>query len=306
MLLEVFKALADNTRLRITHILLTHELSVNELVQILEMGQSRISRHLKILSEAGILQFRRDGLWVFYSTPASGRMHDFLESTLRFLPITEELQSDLDKTAKKLEERHLKTRMFFNNIAEKWDALNHEILGKFDLAAKVCSVLPEKCITAVDLGCGTGEVLEKLLDKSERVIGVDGSAQMLQMCHNRLSGIDEKKLSLRIGDLSHLPLADQEADFACLNLVLHHLHCPESIFHEIRRILSPNGYLFLTDFTRHSDETMRLNYGDHWLGLDPARVENNLKANGFEIKNTILQPVNHNLSLFMIEAAKAH
>lgn len=303
MALSLLKALADDTRLRIAHILAHYELSVNELARILGMGQSRVSRHLKILSEASLLRFRRDGLWVFYSGAQSGRGLDFLQAVLPFIGENVVYQQDMDLAAQILEERARRTRQFFNAIADDWDALNHEILGDFNLAEHVAQAMPPQCGAAVDLGCGTGEVLTRMLANTNLAIGVDGSARMLDLCRtrlgaNRLSG----QFSLRIGELSHLPLADNEADFACINLVLHHLPKPEEIFTEILRVLRPGGVLFLADFKQHNDETMRIRYGDHWLGFDDAEIEKLLQENNFKILSHIIQPVDKGLNLFIIKA----
>lgn len=304
-MLQIFKALGDDTRLRLLHILFKNELSVNELVQILNMGQSRVSRHLKILTEAGLLTFRRDGLWVFYSAANKGRGAEFLKAVMPLFPPNAIMSADLEKAAQKLEERAQKTRQFFNTIAESWDDLNHDILGAFDLPGAVTQALPNPCKTAVDLGCGTGEVLKSLLTGAEKVIGVDGSARMLDLSRQRLDGYEKNgSLSLRIGELHHLPLADAEVDFACINLVLHHLPQPLEIIRELKRILAPGAKLFIADFMRHSDETMRSRYGDQWLGLDSEEICASLSANDFEIQNCRLQCVNRDLSLFMVEARK--
>lgn len=301
MALPLFKALADDTRLRIAYILFHYELSVNELARILGMGQSRISRHLKILTEASLLRFRRDGLWVFYTVPPDGRSLDFLQTVMPFIEESEALKQDLAMAAQILEERIRKARQFFNSIANDWDELNHEILGPFDLKGAVLAAMPKDCPTAVDLGCGTGEVLEGLLGKSHLGIGVDGSARMLELCRNRISGT-YTNFSLRIGELSHLPLADKEANFACINLVLHHLPRPSEIFTEIMRILVPGGILFIADFLRHNDESMRQRYGDHWLGFDPQEMAVILQKSGFDVFSIVEQPVEKNLSLFLISA----
>ena len=163
MALVYFKALSDETRLRLVHILLHYELSVNELVRILGMGQSRVSRHLKILTEAGLLTSRRDGLWVFYAATRCGEASDFLQAMGPFLHTDTAMREDLAMAAQILEERALKTRQFFNAIAEDWDELNREVLEDFDLPAAVLAAVPEGCRVAVDLGCGTGAVLERLL-----------------------------------------------------------------------------------------------------------------------------------------------
>lgn len=308
MALSYFKALSDETRLRLVHILLHYELSVNELVRILNMGQSRISRHLKILSEAGLLTSRRDGLWVFYCAAPAGEARDFLRAVLPFIQADPAMSADLRTAAHTIEERARSTRQFFNDIAEDWDELNREVLGEFDLPAAVCAAVPRNCGVAVDLGCGTGAVLERLLPCAGTLVGVDGSARMLDICRRRFAPADlanENRLSLRIGELDHLPLRDHEADFVCINLVLHHLSDPVEVLREVRRILTPGGRLFVADFLRHDDETMRSRYGDRWLGFDEEQLIGGLRRAGFSLSSCTRQPVGRGLSLLLLVAGCA-
>ena len=304
MSLAFFKALSDETRLRLIHILLHYELSVNELVRILDMGQSRVSRHLKILTEAGLLSSRRDGLWVFYAATPVGQAHDFLQAITPFMPADAAMRADMGMAAHILAERARKTRQFFNAIAEDWDELNHEVLGDFDLPGRVAAAVPQQCRTAVDLGCGTGAVLARLLPRAGNVIGVDGSARMLEICRRRLEGegVPESRYSLRIGELDHLPLRDHEADFACINLVLHHLSDPGEGLREIRRSLTTGGHLFVADFLQHHDETMRSRYGDRWLGFDEERLQERLRQAGFEVLSCTRQAVGRGLFLLLVQA----
>lgn len=319
-----FKALADETRLRLVHILHTHELSVNELVGILDMGQSRVSRHLKILSNTGLLQSRRDGLWVFYSVAKAGPEAAFVKAVLPFVTLTPQLRQDIELAERCLEERARKTRQFFNTIAEDWDALNSSILGDFDLPAAVAAAVPASCALAVDLGCGTGAVLARLLAVAQGVVGVDGSPRMLDMARRRFSALDvpvhaptlsggetvghtparagEQRVSLRIGELDHLPLRDGEADFACINLVLHHLSEPMAALAEIRRILRPGGLLLVADFDKHDNEGMREIYGDRWLGFDEATLRSLLADAGFRVRGITPHTVEKRLTLLLVTA----
>ncbi len=175
--------------------------------------------------------------------------------------------------ARIIEERASRTRQFFNSIAEDWDELNREVLGDFRLPDAVAEIVRRHktengrpCDTGVDLGCGTGEVLELLRHNCSEVIGVDGSPRMLELARRRF-GEDSAGVSLRIGELDHLPLRDGEADFACINLVLHHLSRPQDALREIARVVRPDGLLLVSDFDRHQQENMRAVYGDRWLGF---------------------------------------
>ena len=300
--LHYFKALADETRLRLLNVLYRHELNVNELVLILEMGQSRISRHLKILFASGLLTWRREGLWVFYSVPLEGKSRSFIDAILPFVEADPALKSDLDMAVGMIEERVHKTRQFFNAIAEDWDKLSREVLGGFDLPRAVARHMPA-CAVAADLGCGTGNVLQAMLGKAKNIIGVDGSARMLELARRRFAA-EGDRVSLRIGDLAHLPLRDGETDFASLNMVLHHVPAPGEVLREIRRVLAPGGILVLTDFNRHEDERMRLEYGDHWLGFDRETLLAHLARAGFTVREAGLAPVERGLELHIVVAEK--
>ena len=298
--IRYFKALSDDTRLRLVHVLSRYELSVNELVSLLETGQSRISRHLKILTEAGLLNSRRDGLWVFYSAVREGEGADFLHAVTPFLTADMDMRADLAMAAGILEKRALKTRRFFNTMADCWDTLNNEIMGAFDLPGCVAEALPIPCGVAVDLGCGTGAVMERLTGRADLLIGVDDSPRMLELARRRLG--DQRGVSLRIGELGHLPLCDGEADFACMNLVMHHLSDPEGALCEIRRVLKRDGLLFLSDFDRHNQERMRIDYGDRWLGFDRDMLRCFLEGAGFAVVRIQTQPLEHDLTLNMVLA----
>ena len=296
-----FKALADETRLRLLVILYDKELNVNELVTVLSMGQSRVSRHLKILTDAGLLTSRRDGLWVFYSVPQNTLEREFVDAIIPFVRKEGLFQEDIAMATAVLEERTRQTQQFFNTIAEDWDTLVTEVLGSFSLKDTIADLMPP-CQTACDLGCGTGNVLEALLTKARTVIGVDGSPRMLEIAKKHFP--DNPNISLRIGDLSHLPLRDGEADFVCLNLVLHHIPQPLEILREVNRVLQPQGNLVITDFARHTDERMRTQYGDHWLGFTKDDLEKFLFDSGFAIQNIQETPIQRGLSLFIIQAQR--
>lgn len=301
--IQFFKALADDTRLRLANVLNRRELNVNELMTILDMGQSRISRHLKILSSAGLLSWRRDGLWVFYTVVEQGPGRRFIDATLPFVADDELFRADRDMAASVMEERSRKTSQFFNAIAEDWDQLSRDILGAVDLPAAIVGHMPQGGVAA-DLGCGTGHVLEHMLERASSVIGVDGSARMLELARRRLCA-DADRISLRIGDLEHLPLRDAEADFVSMTMVMHHLSSPASALEEARRVLRPGGLLALSDFDRHDTEAMRVSYGDRWLGFSRESLESFLQKAGFVIKSATRTPVEQGLFIHLILAAPA-
>ena len=301
---KFFKALGDITRLRLVNILLHYELSVNEIVSILEMGQSRVSRHLKILTDTGFLECRRDGVWAFYFISKTGPGRELIDSIKYLFDQEPLLQEDVLHAEHIVRDRKLETVRFFNEIAYKWDLLKKEILGDFNLNDTITNEIT-KCDVAVDLGCGTGELMEKLKTAANVVIGVDSSLNMLQMARERLdTGGDE--FDLRLGELEHLPLKNGEADCAVISMVLHHLSKPETVIAEICRVLRKNGTLVVVDYDKHEDEDMRKRYGDRWLGFSKDEVESILTAHGFRIDRIQSFNIQKQLTLNLFKSVLSH
>ncbi|WP_461209615.1 ArsR/SmtB family transcription factor [Desulfocurvus sp. DL9XJH121] len=299
---QYFKALADSTRVRLMRILLEHELSVGELVEVLGMSQPRVSRHLKILAEAGLVTPRRDGQWVFYRAAEEGPGRGWLLAVGPLLAAEGELDADAAAAASAVAGRRGRSERFFERHADSWDRLCQETLGGFDLAEELVRRMPEVA-TAVDLGCGTGRLLARMRGRAGALIGVDSSQPMLERARANLGG-DGPGLSLRIGDLEHLPLADGEADLAVMSLALHHLPSPQGGIREAWRVLAPGGTFLLADFEPHQREDLREHAGDHWLGFEPSRVSGWLQGEGFVIRKNDRLSLPSGLVLRLFEAEK--
>ena len=297
-----FKALADETRLRLVHLFLHYELNVNEIAAVMGMGQSRISRHLKILSDSRLITFRRDGLWTFYSAAGEGEGHRFIQS-IRYLFETEPIFSeDLVGADRVLEERAHETTRFFDSIAEDWEKLKKEIIGAVNLNRLILEAVPVSG-TIVDMGCGTGDLLEPLKKKARYLIGVDKSPRMLDQARRRFA-LDGANVDLRIGELEHLPLREGEADLAVINMVLHHVPDPKKAFREAYRVLKPGDSFIILDFLRHQLEGMRERYGDRWLGFNIVDIKKWLKNSGFDTGKIDYFDLKKGLKGFMIQSVK--
>ncbi len=302
ILLSLFKALSDETRMRLLNLSMHYELNVNEIVSVLEMGQSRISRHLKILTDCGLLSFRRDGLWIFYSAAIEGEGFDFIQSIKHLLNHNSLFQEDLDAAEQCIMERTRKTTLFFNSISKNWKLLKKDIIGDFDLNGKIIKTVPSSD-TIVDLGCGTGDLLPLLKSKSLHVIGVEKSVKMLEEARKHYD-LDRDGIDIRIGELEHLPLGDEEADIAVTNLVLHHLSEPKKAIKEVHRILKSNGVFIIIDLFHHEDESMRREFGDLWLGFSIDILENWLKESGFVPQDVDYFELKNGLKGFIYRAKK--
>jgi ArsR family transcriptional regulator len=303
-LLHQLKALADETRLRLVNVLLGQELIVKELVSVLEVGQSRVSRHLKILSEAGLLASRKDGLKVFYRVAQSGSGLETIEAIRNRLQDDEIHRSDRVRAQQAIQDRAVATRRFFDSIADQWKSMRHEILGDVDLEAEVLAHMP-RSNTAADLGCGVGDMIEALLTRSETVIGVDSSHRMLDMTRDRFPDVNGR-LSLRIGQIEHLPLKDGEADFMVISMALHHLSHPLDGLIEAHRTVAPGGRVAIIDFEKHDREELRTRYGDHWLGFRPDRLEGWVTEAGLHVIETTSIDCENGLKLQLIMAQKTN
>lgn len=280
-MLDTLKALADPSRLRLVAVLLHGEFTVQELTHILAMGQSRISRHLKILTEAGVLSVKRQGTWSYYrsggGSPFFAAIRPALEQGFEVLP---EHDSDLATLTEALEERRRRSQRFFDQHARQWDDLARTLLPVPDYRERLLEAVPQG-VTVVEVGLGTGGLLPALAARAGRVIGVDHSPAMLEEARSRLAAAGLAGIDLRLGEMAHLPLPDKAAGCAVLNMVLHHAADPGAVLREIQRVLAPGGVLVLADLARHEREWVRERLADQWLGFGEDEVAAWLMAAGF-------------------------
>ena len=155
-----------------------------------------------------------------------------------------------------------------------------------------------KCKLALDVGCGNGDLIPVILTKAEKVIGVDRSPKMLEEAR-RLFDKNENRVSLRLGEIEHLPLSDGEADLAIVNMVLHHLSSPVIALQEIYRVLKSCSILILIDLLKHDDESMRIKYGDRWLGFSEDEIIKWLNKANFRMKESVQFNIKNGLKLLL-------
>jgi len=301
-LIKCFKALSDKTRLRLLYVLQQYELNVNEIVLVVDMIQSGVSRHLKILMESKLLTSRRDGSFIYYSAVKNDVVKTFISLVDQSFEEEDIIGQDLKKAREMIKIRQNRTKRFFKIVAPQWDRLKKEVLGSFNLN----SMIKEKLSfhgNISDLGCGTGELIEILSEKaSHKLIGIDASPEMLEQARLRLSGIDNAEL--RLGELEHLPMKNKEIDTAVMNMVLHHISQPELPIAEVFRVLKPKGLLILADFEKHDQEKIKQIIGGSWLGFEKEKIKIWLTETGFQFKAIDSYPVNHGLRINIFTAVK--
>ena len=285
-LLRIFKALADETRLRLLRLLVRGPLNVNEILSVLAMGQSRISRHLKILSDAKLLTNRREGTWVYYQSNVD-KNSKFIGEILSLLHRHEQelphYSSDLQGLEQVVEQRLHNTRNFFDNITDPNEL--HETIGGQQFREIALNHVPSDCEKALDLGTGAGLLLPDLIKRVSKVIAVDSSKTMLNMAKNVVDdGLNH--CDFRLGDLSHLPVADREVDCVIACMVLHHISTPQNCLREAYRVLKKDGTLVIVDLFRHQDDSLREKMADLWFGFLPDEIANWLKYEKFSIEHS--------------------
>lgn len=279
--LERLGALADDIRSRALLLLHRHELSVGELCAVLQLPQSTVSRHLKVLGDGGWVVARADGPSRRYTMapdlePEARRLWQVVRAQLADGPAAAQ---DAERLRSVLAERRSRSQEFFAASVAQWDAVRAELFGhRTDLLA-LPGLFDEEW-TLGDLGCGTGQVAAAVAPFVRRVIAVDQSRAMLAAARARLRGVEN--VEIRSGDLEELPIEDRELDAAVLLLVLHYLVDPAKALSEAWRVLKPGGRLLVMDMTPHARDEYRQTMGHVWQGFDAEQIGAWATEAGFE------------------------
>lgn len=276
---SLFKALADDGRLRMLRAVSISELSVAELVRVLGMPQSTVSRHLKPLRDNGLVETRRDGTSVYYHRGpafADADLSGLLDKHLGQLPLDAEDRSSVRRV---LDQRRARNRDFFDEMAGRYGSLTEPGGGWPALAAGLAVGFAGK--TVVDLGAGEGALTLLLARTCRKVIAVDLSPRMLHLLREAAErGGVQSRIQVVEGDLEALPLADGVGDVVFLSQALHHAAEPVQALREAARILKPGGTLVLLDLCAHEQEWVREQYADVWLGFDSDELSQQLTEAG--------------------------
>ncbi|MDK2857486.1 MAG: hypothetical protein PWQ29_1144 [Verrucomicrobiota bacterium] len=282
-ILEVFRALGDEARLRILRAVEVAELSVAEIVQTLKMPQSSVSRHLKPLRDSNLLETRRDGTSVYYRRGPV--FQDPVFAQLMSDKLAELRGASRDRAAvdRALERRRRESINFFDGIAGRYGSLTQPGGGWQALAAALAAGFSGK--TVADIGCGEGDLTLLLARFAKRVVAVDLSTQMLRVVQERSAEAGlTRRVTVETGDLEKLPLVDSSMDAVFVSQVLHHTAQPGKALAEAARILNPGGRLILLDLAQHDQEWAHKEWADQWLGFDERDLRGWLKDAGLRIE----------------------
>ena len=285
-LVDTLKALADESRLRIVKILSHGYFNVQEMTSVLELGQSTISHHLKVLQSAGVVTAHREGTWMYYTLLKNESELKLLSPILGCLDngstspdFKKLLTQDSRSLDKIISRRRDHSYDFFQSHAKSWSELRNFISDDSFLMDQIVSKIPQNG-DVLDIGCGSGVFLQIIAAREGKTIGVDYSPAMLDEARTNLGKL-AFKVDLRLGAMEHLPIGDSSVDITVAYMVMHHIAQPKEALREVFRVLKSGGRLIVVDLTRHDKEIMRERLADLWLGFEMKEFEGWVKEVGF-------------------------
>ena len=284
-LLSQLRAAAEPTRLRLLALCARGAFCVSELCAVLGQSQPRLSRHLKLLTEAGLLERIPEGPNAYFQVPTSAGI---VRVILARLPEEEPvLQSDRRQAARIAAERARAASDSFQRDGMDWDEIRALDLDAAAIEGALLEALPPEIGALLDIGTGTGRLLELLAVRTQRALGVDASRDMLALARARLSerGLADR-CTVRQADMYRLPLADRSFDAVTLQMVLHYAEDPAAALTEAARVLKPGGTLLVADLAPHGQASVLARFAHRWPGFDDAALAGWLGAAGCAMATT--------------------
>lgn len=274
-LITVLRAAGESNRLRILALCAGGDLTVTELTRILGQSQPGVSRHLKLLCDAGLLERYQEGSWAFFHLPTRGetaRIARFLVDQIADDDV--HVSRDRLRFADIRQERAMRSDMYFRENAARWDRVRTLHVDEAEVEQTMLQMLGTKSVDALlDIGTGTGRMLQVLGPIAREAIGVDQSRDMLSVARTNLALPDYKNCSVRQADMYELPFEEKSFDLVVLHMVLHFAERPHDAVREAARVLRPGGQFFIVDFARHEMETLRDEHAHRRLGFRAADIE---------------------------------
>lgn len=282
--LAALNAAAEETRLRLLALLNQSELTVSEVVTILGQSQPRVSRHLKLLVEAGLVERRREGAWAFFRLSPSGQAGAMARDIAAWLdPNDAVLAEDQARLEDVRQARAENAARYFAAHAAEWDDIRSLHVPEARVEDAMRDAVGDAPVrTLLDLGAGAGRMLELFAPLAERAIGVDLSTAMLAVARGRMEETGLRNVQLRQGDIYALPIERNSVDLAIMHQVLHYLDDPARALREAARVLAPGGRLLVVDFAPHQEEALRDKHAHRRLGFSESEIADLLAQAGLE------------------------
>jgi demethylmenaquinone methyltransferase/2-methoxy-6-polyprenyl-1,4-benzoquinol methylase/ArsR family transcriptional regulator len=283
--LAALNAAGEQTRLRLLALLAESELTVSEVVAILGQSQPRVSRHLKLLVEAGVVERRREGAWAFFRLASTGAAGRLARGVVDWLDAADPvLAGDRARLAEVRQARTENAARYFAAHADEWNDIRSRHIPEAQVEGAIREALGDAPIRQLlDLGAGAGRMLELFAPQAERAIGVDLSSAMLAVARGRLEESGARNVQLRQGDIYALPVERNSCDVAIMHQVLHYLDDPGRALREAARALAPGGRLIVVDFAPHNEEALREKHAHRRLGFARQEISDLLTQAGLTV-----------------------
>jgi ubiquinone/menaquinone biosynthesis C-methylase UbiE/DNA-binding transcriptional ArsR family regulator len=289
---EALRAAGEPTRLRILALLAREELAVMELCRILDQSQPRVSRHLRLLTESGLVERFPDGGWVFYRLASDAPRQELVGQALALVDAADpELSRDAERLEAVRADRFGKAAAYFAQVAPRWDQLRSLYVSEDDVEAAILKAAGEGPFRRlIDLGTGSGRMLTLFGQRAENAIGLDLSQQMLNIARAQVANAGLKCCELRHGDIFATRLPGQSADLVIVHQVLHYLSDPATAVEEAARLVGPGGRLLIVDFAPHGLEYLREAHQHRRLGFTDEEIRRWLVEAGLQRPETYALP----------------
>ncbi|PPR79305.1 MAG: putative methyltransferase YcgJ [Alphaproteobacteria bacterium MarineAlpha2_Bin1] len=281
--LNVLKAAGEPTRLRLLNLITNSELKVSDITNIIGQSQPRVSRHLKLLCDAGLIHRFQEGTSVFYRAVPNGPFANLVKS-INALSFGGHLNaSDLSKLDKLKEFRAIQAQKYFDDIAKSWNDIRSLHVPELEVEKNLLKLFSNKSINNfLDIGTGTGRILELLSPIVESGLGIDTSKQMLSIARTNIEKKNLKNCHARLADMYNLFLEDGSMDAVTLHQVLHFSEYPLNVLKEASRTLRREGMLIIVDFVSHDIEILRREHAHIRLGFSDEEIKQWFKSSGLK------------------------
>ncbi|NRA86783.1 MAG: metalloregulator ArsR/SmtB family transcription factor [Rhizobiales bacterium] len=294
-ILAELRAIAEETRLRIVLLLARGELNVKDLTNILGQSQPRVSRHLKLLLDSSLINRYREGSWVYFRLSEKAYNYSFVSSVIKSVEENDPLlKRDLARLDSVKMARSEEAANYFASIAENWDSLRRLQVPEEKVEAAILELLDGHLGNFLDLGTGTGRMLELLSNRATRSVGVDLSHEMLSYARLKLEKSGLKNSQVRQGDIFNLPMESGHFDTVIIHQVLHYLDESLSVLKEAARVMKSKAKLLIIDFSPHDNESLRTTHSHRRLGFSDAQMQEWGEQSGMKLIETRDFPPNDN------------
>ncbi|MCJ8324508.1 MAG: metalloregulator ArsR/SmtB family transcription factor [Rhizobiales bacterium] len=271
--LAELRAIAEETRLRIILLLARGELNVKDLTNILGQSQPRVSRHLKLLLDASLINRHREGSWVYFRLSEKARNQSFVASVIQSVEATDKiLKRDLTRLEAVKLARSEEAAIYFASIAENWDSLRNLKISEGKVETAIGEILPAELGDLLDLGTGTGRMLELFSNRATHSVGVDMSHEMLSYARLKIEKAGLTNSQVRQGDIFNLPMESERFDTVIIHQVLHFLDESLSVLKEAVRVMRPKAKLMVADLASHGHEDLRQTHSHRRLGYSTEQM----------------------------------